>query len=148
MKSVLCVVDLSESSPEVLGVAGALAASSFSHLFILFTYRLINRDRSPDVMLLKRAMENDALGRFQELEKCLKGNDLSYEFHAEIGFTGDRIHSYIRRNLISGVVMGVGQAASKDEGRRLTLREFILQKQVPIFVVPEHGKSDVTHSND
>lgn len=144
MKSVLCVVDLGESTSDVLDVAASIASSTGSHVFILFAYRLINMDDSADVMLVKQAMENDAVRKFQVWEeKSLKQNDLSYEFNAEIGFTGDRIHSYIRRNLVSSVVIGERQAASCDEGRGLTLREFVSQKQIPVFIVPENGQSDI-----
>lgn len=143
MRTILCVVDLGESTPDVLNYAASIAATKKSPLLILFSYRLINTGRASDVMDMKREMEQGAITRFEAFEKlCLVGKDISYAFHPEIGFTGDRIHSYIRRGLVSVIVIGKGQARTSDEGRSLTLEQFISKKNIPVFIVPSKIESD------
>lgn len=136
-RGILCVIDLGESTPAVLNYAASIAACKKSPLLILFSYRLINTGRTSDVMDMKRVMEQDAITRFAAFEECcLFGKDIKYEFHPEIGFTGDRIHSYVKRGIVSMVVIGEQQAHTSDEGRTLTLEQFISKKNIPVFIVP------------
>ena len=136
MKPILCVVDLTESSREVLETAVAAARADNLHLIILFAYRLIDRYRDNDVSTLRPAMEAHAAELFKSLEKLVDLKGISYEFQVEIGFAADRIMSYIKRDLAGCVVMSAEQVSMLDDFKVLTLRQFLTETKTPFVVVP------------
>ena len=78
--TILCTVDLSESSRPTLSWAVTMAQQLKSHLIILYTYRLLHY-RIGEVLQLKKKMEDDAKQQFQLLEKdLLLDKGISYDF--------------------------------------------------------------------
>ena len=136
MKPILCVVDLTESSKEVLETAVASAKADNLHLIILFVYRLIDRFKTDDVSTLRTVMEAHAAELFKSLETRVASKGISYEFQVEIGFAADRITSYIKRDLAGCVVMSAEQVSMLDDFKVLTLRQFLIETKTPFMVVP------------
>lgn len=141
MEPILCVVDLTPSSQKVLEIAATVASACHAHLIILFSYRLVDLGRDADVLTLKASMDAKARSRFNELcAPVLDNKEVVYEFQTEIGFTADRIRTYINKKAVGMVVIGERQANDIDEHRSLTLREFISDMKLPFLIIPEEAK--------
>ena len=137
MKPILCVVDLKEPCRKVLEVAASIASKCHTHLIVLFSYRLINLGAESDLSTVKFTMDNKAKSKFNEFNKYLLQDKITYEFQTEIGFDADRISSYAKGNCVGMVIIGEGQAYDISEGRPFTLREFITDMKLPFLIVPE-----------
>ena len=147
MKPILCVVDLTPSSQRVLEVAATIASACHAHLIVLFSYRLLDLGRGGNVLNLKESMDAKAKALFQELcTSVLDKKDVMFEFHTEIGFTADRIRTYIDKKAVGMVVIGEQQAGDIDEHRSLSLRSFISDMRLPFIIVPEDATVELLHA--
>jgi len=139
MRSILCAIDFSDSSANVLEVATGLASQYKVPLFILYTYRLIDQGIPTDMGNYKRKIEVHAKEKFLELEKkvFLAQPPVPYEFLTEIGFLSDRINFNINKNNIGMVVIGQEQANTLNEFKGQSLHNFIRHSHVPFVLVPQ-----------
>lgn len=138
MKHILCVIDLTHSSQNVLEVAVGLANEQEAHLTILFPYRLIEYGYKGDVTKLKARLEHDAIDKFSILKNQISLLEkLSYEFQPEIGFTVDRINSYVKRNKVYKIVISQFQANGINEINTKALQYLITSSKIPFTIVPE-----------
>jgi nucleotide-binding universal stress UspA family protein len=130
--SILCTIDLSESSKPAVHWAVTMAQQLKTHLTILYTYRLLQY-RNGEALELKRKMEDDAGQKFLLLEKeLLIGKGISYDFKTEIGFVTDRIEDHARKNTLSFLVMNKN---SNQEGKE-TIEDLMEHIHVPVLLVP------------
>lgn len=144
MRPILCVIDLSETSIHVMEVAAKMAHAYKSQLTILCPYRLIDKGYNGEISKLKAKLENQAKERFFELKKRITILDqVSYEFQPEIGFTLDRISSFVKRNKIEAVVISQSQANLMNEPNNFALQALIANSRLPFTIVPEMVDAEV-----
>lgn len=144
MRPILCVIDLSESTVKVLEVAARMAYAYKSHLTILFPYRLINTPYTGEISTLKKKLEQEAKERFQSLEKHVSVLHLiSYDFQPEIGFTIDRINSFVKRNEVDSVVIGQHQSDIINEVNPGAFQNLIKTTKLPFTIVPEETDANI-----
>ena len=144
MRPILCVVDLTPSSEKVLEIAATVASACSARLIILYSYRLVDLGRDADVLISKASIDAKAKARFLELgASVLNKKRVVYEFQTEIGFTADRIRTFVNENSVGMVVIGERQANDIDEHRSLTLREFISNMKLPFLIIPEESPVEV-----
>ena len=130
-KTILCTIDLSESSKQAIQWAVTMALQLKAHLTVLYTYRLIAR--SGEIVQLKRQIEQEAQAQFQQLEKLyLEGRGISYDFRTEVGFVSDRIEDHAKKNNLNFVVMDKNLSADNNE----TFSEMMQHIHVPTLLVP------------
>lgn len=135
MRPILCVIDLSGSSPQVLEVAARMAYAYKSQLTILFPYRLIDSGYKGEISKLKQNLEQDARDKFAKLKELVPTLDqVSFEFQPEIGFAADRISAFIRRNSVDGVVISQRMVS---EINHVTMQTLIATSKLPFTIVPE-----------
>ena len=145
MRSVLCVVDLSESSVRVLEVAARMAYANKTHLTILFPYRLISYAYKEDISKLKGKLEQEAREKFSVIQKQVEIlNNISFEFHPEIGFAVDRINSYVRQNNVDMIVISQTQANSINEVNFTALQNLIASSKTPFTIVPAEINAEIS----
>jgi hypothetical protein len=138
MRPILCVIDLTDKSVQVLEVAARMAYAYKSHLTVLFPYRLIDYGYKGEISKLKLKLEQEAKDKFQSLASHIHLLDqISYEFQPEIGFPADRISSFIRRNKIDSIVISQRQANLMNEVNNMTLQNLITNSKLPFTIVPE-----------
>ena len=138
MKPILCVIDLSESSANVLEVAAKMATLKKAHLTILCPYRLIDYGYNGEAGKLKAKLEQEARENFSLIKnKIASMNDLSYEFQPEIGFAGDRINSFVKKNNLDMIIISQRQANTISEINGMALQYLITNSQIPFTIVPE-----------
>jgi hypothetical protein len=141
MRPILCVIDLTESSAAVLEVAARIAFAFKTHLTVVFPYRLVDYGYKGDLVKLKIKLVDDAREKFCCLKKHITLLDqLSYEFQPEIGFSADRITSYLKLNVPSMIVMSQYQANAMNELGGMELQNLITDSKLPFTIVP---KSDL-----
>lgn len=147
MRPILCVIDLSEMSIKVLEVAARMAYANKTHLTILYPYRLINNGYRDDVSKLKSKLEQDALEKFEAIEKKVEALKLiAFDFHPEIGFTSDRISSFLRATKVDMIIISQRQADSIGEVNDRGLRNLITLSKVPFTIIPEEIDTEIfTH---
>ena len=144
MRPILCVVDLTLSSEKVLEIAATVASACSARMIILYSYRLVDLERDADVLNSKASIDAKANERFLELGASILNNkNVVYEFHSEIGFTADRIRTYVNEKAIGMIVVGERQANDIHEHRSLTLREFINNMKLPFLIIPEESTVEV-----
>ncbi len=132
-KSIICVVDFSESSQNTLQTAADLSAQYHSHLTVLYPYRLLQTNRGEDLVDLKKRKEAEAATKFAALEKSvLKGKDVSFDFSSEIGFITDRIESRTRKIPVQFLVIGKSLLMANRE----SFEELISHLASPLIIVP------------
>lgn len=130
--SILCTIDLSESSKPAVRWAVTMAQQMKTHLTILYTYRLLQY-RNGEALQLKRKMEDEARQIFLLLEtELLAGKGISYDFKTEIGFVTDRIEDHAKKNTLSFLVMN---KHANDAGKE-TIDELMEHIHVPVLLVP------------
>jgi hypothetical protein len=138
LRSILCVVDLTESSQHVLEVAAKMALAYKSQMSILFPYRLIDIGTKGDVATVKSTLEHAAREKFARLKTQVPIlEQVSYEFHPEIGFTADRINFFLKRNKVDSVVISQRQSAAMNDVNPLGLQDLITNSRSPFTIVPE-----------
>ncbi len=130
--TILCMVDLSESSRLTLSWAVTMAQQLKSHLTILYTYRLLQY-RNGEVLEIKKRMEDNAKAQFQLLEKdLLLGKGISYDFKTEVGFVNDRIENHAKKNSLRFLVMNKNARDSEKD----SIGELMDHIHVPVLLVP------------
>lgn len=138
MRPILCVIDLTKASVQVIEVAARMAYAFKSPMTILFPYRLIEKDYMGEMSKLKMKLELEAGKKFEELKKEIPMLDqVSYEFLPEIGFSYDRISSYVKRTKVDLVVIGQRQANAINELNNIALQTLITNSKLPFTIVPE-----------
>lgn len=131
-KTILCTIDLSDSSKQAIEWAVTMAQQLKAHLTVLYTYRLIP-NRPGEVLQLKKKIEDDAHARFKLVEKeHLTGKGISYDFRTEVGFVSDRIEDHAKHNNLNFVVMDKNMGANSKE----TFEELMEHVHVPMLLVP------------
>ena len=144
MRPILCVIDLSEKSAQVLEVAARMAYAYGSQLTVLFPYRLIGHAFSGEISKLKIKLEQDAKEKFSAIKSHVPLlEQLSYEFLPEIGFPADRINAFVRRNKVDSVVIGQRQATMMNEVNHFALQNLITNSRLPFTIVPEEADAEV-----
>jgi K+-sensing histidine kinase KdpD len=130
--SILCTIDFSDTSKDVLKYAVNLARQFNNHITVLFTYRLLTSLNGEAVEVRKR-MEERARQEFSILEKeVLAGKGISYDLKVEVGFVSNRVKEYAKNNSISFLVMGKKMNASSKE----SFDELAENLHVPLLIVP------------
>ena len=138
MKPILCIIDLSESSAAVLDTAVRITCAFKTYLIIIFPYRLIAHAYTDNLSGLKLKIEEDAKARFNAMK--LQGeivNHFAYEFRPEIGFTSDRITSFLKAGGAEMIVIGQQQATAMNELDSTKLQDLIRNSKRPFTIVPE-----------
>lgn len=131
-KAILCTIDFSESSKDVLKYAVDLSKQFGSHITVLYTYRLLSSQNGEAVDLRKRT-EEKAKQIFSMLEKeVLAGSGVSYDFKIEVGFVSNRVEEYAKKNGVSFLVMGKKMNGSSKE----SFDELAENLRVPLIIVP------------
>jgi hypothetical protein len=137
MRSILCVVDLSDSSVKVLEVAARMAYANKTHLTILFPYRLISYAYKEDISKLKGKLEQEAREKFSVIQKQVELlNHIFFEFQTEIGFAVDRIKSYVTQNKVDMIVISQSQINLINEVNFTALQNLITNSKTPFTIVP------------
>ncbi len=130
--TILCTIDLSESSKQTVRWAVTMAQQLKIHLTILYTYRLLHY-RNGEVLQLKKKMEEEAQKQFISLEKeFLIGKGIQYDFKTEIGFVTDRIEDHAKKNSLSFLVMN----KNANESGKETIADLMEHIHVPVLLVP------------
>ena len=94
--AILCTIDFSEPSRDVLKYAVHLSKQFNSHITILFTYRLLNS--SGDAVGIRRRIEEEAKQNFAALEsEVLTNCGVPYDFKIEVGFVSNRVREYAKK---------------------------------------------------
>ena len=144
MTEILCVIDFSESSDKVLEVAARIANAWKAHLIALFPYRLIDYGYRGEMSSLKFRLDAEAREKFHELRKSIPiMEDLSCEFHPEIGFIADRINAYVRKNKIDMIIVGQWQTVNIKDVKEFDLQHLIADSKLPFVIVPREVKHAV-----
>jgi nucleotide-binding universal stress UspA family protein len=138
MRPILCVIDLTQASAQVLEVAARMASAYKSQMTILFPYRLINNGYNGEMSKLKAKLEQEAKEKFLSLKNDVALLDrIPYDFQPEIGFAADRINSFLNRNKVDLVVIGQHQANSMNEVNHTALQTLIAGSKLPFTIVPD-----------
>lgn len=136
MKPILCAIDFSDSSLDVLRMAIQQSALHKSGVLALYAYRLVMTEGKP-IAEYRKDVEKCAGEKFATLTKQLSEKETSLvEFRMEIGFLTDRIEAHAEKNGIEMVVMSEAMANSFDEHQGVSLRDFIKSLQIPMMIVP------------
>lgn len=84
-------------------------------------------------MHLKKAIEQEALQKFEALEKeYLQDKGISYDFKIEVGFVTDRIEDRVKKNSLDFVIMDKTMRSNSNE----SFEELIEHIHVPMLLVP------------
>jgi nucleotide-binding universal stress UspA family protein len=130
--TILCTIDFSEPSKDVLKYAVNLSRQFNSHITVLYTYRLLN-SLNGEAVEIRKKIEEQAMQNFAVLEKeVLAGSGVSYDFKIEVGFVSNRVKEYAKKNGISFLVMGKTMNGSSKE----SFDELAENIQVPLVIVP------------
>jgi nucleotide-binding universal stress UspA family protein len=130
--AILCTIDLSDSSRDVLKYAIDLSKERKNHITVLYAYRLIS-DFNGETVEMKKRIEDNAKHQFAILEKeILAKTGVSYDFKVEVGFVSNRVREYARKNGVSFLVMGKKMNTSSKE----SFDELAENLHVPLVIVP------------
>ncbi len=134
MKPILCVIDMMDTSAQILEVAGQMALAYKTSLNVLYPYRLIDSGFSGDVAKLKVKLEGEANQKFAALQKKINAlQQVSCEFKPQIGFPEHLIQSQLKLNNVGMII--VGQAIGERNG--IALQELISAAQLPCIIIPD-----------
>ena len=137
MKPILCALDFSESSFNVLKMAFDLAARFETSVTILFAYRLVQSSEGA-ITEFRKGVETQARQDFEALvDKLHLTDSVKYEFRSEIGFLSDRIEVCVQQTKIKMVVISQVMASSINDHKGLLLPDFIKSIKVPLLIMPE-----------
>ena len=143
--SILCIIDFSESSKEVLKWAICISEKLNVHLTILHPYRLNQLDKKEDMVGVKKKLELDAAKNFEQLSRGIfKNTKEPVDFRAEVGFIQDRVQDYARRNNILFFVIGFNLV----DGNTEMLKEIVNETEVPLVVIPQTKSNLFIRGND
>lgn len=130
--AILCTIDFSDSSRDVLKYAVNLSKQYNSHMTVLYTYRLLN-SQDGEAVDIRKKIEEQAKQDFSVLEKeILVGSGVSYDFKIEVGFVSNRVKEYAKKNGVNFLVMGKKMNGSSKE----SFDELAENIQVPLVIVP------------
>jgi K+-sensing histidine kinase KdpD len=130
--SILCTIDFSDSSREVLKYAVNLSKQRKNHITVLYTYRLLS-SLDGEVVEMRKKIEEKAKQNFSILEKeILTDSGVSYDFKIEVGFVSNRVREYAKKNGVSFLVMG----KKMNSGSKESFDELAENLQVPLVIVP------------
>lgn len=130
--TILCTIDFSEASKDVLKYAVNLSRERKNHITVLYAYRLAGNYNGATVDV-KRRIEAEAKAKFKVLEmEVLSRSGVSYDFNAEVGFVSHRISEFARKNKVSFLVMGKKMVADSKE----VFDDLAENLHVPLVVVP------------
>jgi hypothetical protein len=121
-----------------LDTAVRIARAFKRHLIILFPYRLIDHAYTDNLSVLKLKLVDEAKASFNVLKQ--QGeiiNHYSYEFRPEIGFTSDRITSFLKAGEAEMIIISQQQANAIDEIDSTALQNLIRDSKLPFTIVPE-----------
>jgi nucleotide-binding universal stress UspA family protein len=131
-KGILCAIDFSESSKEVLNWSVSLAKMLRTQLTVLYTYRLLNSTNG-EATELKKKIEENAERNFAVFEKeFLTDQGIHYDFKVEVGFVSNRIKDYAKKNGLSFVVIG----RTNNSSSRESFDELAEDVHVPLVIIP------------
>jgi K+-sensing histidine kinase KdpD len=129
---ILCTIDFSDSSKDVLKYAVKLSRQFNSHMTILYTYRLFS-SANGEAIEMRKKIEEKARQNFSVLEEeILASSGVSYDFKIEVGFVSNRVREYAKVNSVSFLVMGKKMNGSSKE----SFDELAENIQVPLVIVP------------
>ena len=129
--SILCVIDFSDSSLRAIEWSIPEARRHNLHISILYPYRLDQLRKRDEVVQSKKAIDLEALEKFERLGgSLLKEGQVSFDFHSEVGFIRDRIQEHTRKNNVVLLVMSKKIAGSES------FQELIDEIDVPVVIVP------------
>ena len=144
-KTILCAIDFSESSLQALKWTLKLAQLTHAQITVLFCYRLIASGDDKETLDLKRNMENEALKKFNEIEKrVIKDQTISYKFVTEVGFFSYRIEMFIRKSPVALLVLGNSIIQNFNEYKNLSFDQFIRTSKIPVVIVPNADNNLLT----
>ena len=144
-KTILCAIDFSESSLQALKWTMRMAQLAQAQVTVLFCYRLIAAEDDPETLYLKKKIENDALKKFNDLEKKLgNGQAVPYQFITEVGFFPFRIEVFIRKSPVNLLVLGNSIVENFDEYKNLSFEQFLKDCSVPVVIVPQELKDPIS----
>ncbi len=131
-KSILCTIDFSDSSKDVLKYAVALAKQQNNDITILYAYRLLN-SHNGEVVDMRKKIEENARLNFALLEKEILANSgVSYSFKIEVGFVANRVKEFTKKNGVSFLVMGKKMNSANED----SFDELSNNIHVPLVIVP------------
>lgn len=137
MKAILCALDFSEASENVIQEAFKLASDKKTNLIVLFTYRLLQR-KGEGLAEYRNGIEAKAKADFEALLLSIEEKaDVPFEFITEIGFLADRIESFIKRNKVEAVVLCQRLADTMNEQQEQSLETLITSLKIPVIIIPE-----------
>ncbi len=129
---ILCAVDFSDTSSDVLKYAVNLSKQKKMPVTILYTYRLLNGN-SVEPLEARKKIEDTAREKFSHLEKdILVGSGVQYDFKVEVGFVSNRIREFAKKNDLSFLVIG----KSTSPGDIESVDEISNNLHVPLVIVP------------
>ena len=132
-RSILCVIDFSESSKKSLEWAAENARAYQSHLTVLYPYRLNHARNGENISALRRKIEDEANQNFKILEKDLLLNKhISYDFKTEVGFVSDRVEEHSKHHPINFLVIDKNIRKSNKE----SFDDLMENMQVPLVIIP------------
>lgn len=131
--TILCLIDLSESSRKAVDWSISLSKKLNAHLTVIFPYRL-DAERKDDAVQAKRNLEVKAASDFAKIEQeLLKNANIHYDLRSEIGFAYDRIEEHARKKNILFAVLQKKMAFGKKD----FVEELVEKIQVPLVIIPE-----------
>lgn len=129
---ILCMIDFSEASRDVLKYAVQSAKQVNGHIAVLYTYRFLAM-QAEDPLETRKKIEEKARRQFALLEKeVLAGSGVPYDFKIEVGFVSNRVTEYTKTNGVNFLVMGNRMNASTRE----SFDELAEKVSVPLVIVP------------
>ena len=132
--SILCVIDLSDSSLQAVQWAIPLALKEGMHISVLHPYRLNQLKKKQDAVQSKNEIDREASDKFRKVaEGLLKSNNISFDFRSEVGFLHDRIREHARKQRMALLVICKNLAINNPE----SLQELIKEMDVPTVIVPQ-----------
>lgn len=144
-KTILCAIDFSESSVQAFKWTMKMAHLTQAQVTVLFCYRLITAEDDAETLYLKKKIENDALKKFNEIEKkIVNGQAVPYQFITEVGFFPFRIEMFIRKSPVNLLVLGNSIVENFNEYKNLSFEQFLKNSSVPVVIVPEESKDSIS----
>ena len=132
--SILCVLDLSDSSLQALEWAIKVALRHDMRISVLHPYRLIQLGNKQDPVLLKKEIDKVASDNFMKVaEGLLKKNNISFDFRSEVGFLHDRIQDHARKHNMALLVISKKLAINNLDSVELLIKEL----EVPTVIIPQ-----------
>lgn len=115
---ILFPTDFSGTSNDALPPVVELVRACRADLIVLHSFRFIDSLMSlSTVKEAKKILEQNAVNQFRQAEEqYLKGKEISYFFHSEIGFLTDRILSNVQEQRIDLLVLSPSIKAMIEEG--------------------------------